>query len=376
MKNYDQAIRNQKGQILVLSVVFLGLVSILLVGLFHISLAVRQKIRLQISADTVVLSALNCETSALNSIALTNRAILANDALAAQLNALVSESSFYRKLTDRFSRLLRLIPYAGPIGVFLSKGMKTLEVIINRTASAILPMAYLSNKTLSVTQTGIRRAFPYHTIKAAKNILEINMPEAALTPFSQAILIQQTRSLQNSLVNLDALNMEKIRMETMDDHTRKRNWRISVAGTSPVKKTGGTKLIDGKPVAWDKMRMKVISGLRLRWKTVLSSKSHAQDFRYHSPEKMTSFLKKEQGPLLSLGITVKSDLTDIPIKLPVQRQKLTAISAGTLVYRRASKPHEIPNTFNPFWTNTLIPVASEPNLKKMIPAFLLREVRH
>jgi hypothetical protein len=370
------AYEKQKGQILILSALFLGLFSSLLVGLFQVSFAVQKKIRLQISADAAILSALNCEANALNTIALTNRAVLANDALAAQLNSLVSESSFYQKLAERFSRLLRFIPYAGPVSLFLSKGAKTLETIFRRTTSEVLPFADLSNTSLTAARKGIRQLFPLYTLKAAQRTLAMNMPQAELTSLSHGALIRQTRSLQNNLSNLGRQDIEKMRMETMDRHTKKRNWRISIAGISPIKKSGGTRLDNGNLVAQDKMRMKVFSRLRVRWKTVLSTRSRANDFGYHPPNDLTTLLKGKERPLLSLGITVQSDLPDVSMDLPLGKQKLTAISAATLVYRRESRPDEAPDTFNPFWTTRLIPVASEPTLKKAFPEFILKEVRH
>jgi hypothetical protein len=91
---------------------------------------------------------------------------------------------------------------------------------------------------------------------------------------------------------------------------------------------------------------------------------------------MTTLLKEKQGLMFSLGITIQSDLPDLSQGHPFNKLKLTAVSAGTLVYKRPSKPEEPPNTFNSFWSATLMPVASEPTLKKIIPAFILEEIRH
>ena len=368
-------LENQRGQILVLSVVFLGLLSTLVIGLFQVSYAVRQKIRLQISADAALLSALNCEANALNTLALNNRAVLANDALAAQMNALVSESGFYRKLAERFSRLLRFIPYAGPVGVFLARGTKTMEMLVRRTTSVLLPFTNFSNVSLAAARKGVRQLFPYLAIKLARQTLEMNLPQAELKPLSHAALLRQTRSLQNSLAKLDKENLEKLRIDTMDHHTKKRNWKISVAGISPVKKTGNTRLENGNLTARDQLRMKVFSRLRFRWKTVLSSRSRARDFGYHPPKDLIT-LKEGPEPPLSLGIMVQLNLQRAGTGPPLPGEKLSAVTAATLLYQRPSRPDETPNTFNPFWTTRLIPVASEPSIRKVISESILREVRH
>jgi len=366
----------QSGQALLLSVLFLGLLSTLLVGFFQFSIIVREKIRLQISADAAILSALNCEANALNSIALANRAVLANDALAAQLNALVSESSFYRKLAERFSRLLRFVPYAGAVGLFLSKGIRTMEIVVRRTASIALPLAYLSNRSLEATRQGVHYVLPYNVLKAAQKTLSKNMPHAELHPMSKIALVRQARNLQKSLTDLDEHNLEKLRIETMDSHTKRRNWKISVAGISPVKKTGNTRLGRGRLIAQDKMKMKVFRRLRLRWKTVLASQSNAEDFGYRQPENPLTILERKDGPILSLGIVVQSTPSDVPGGLALDQRKLTAVSAASLVYKRESKPGEIRNTLNPFWNTQLIPVASETTLRKFFPESVLKQLRH
>jgi hypothetical protein len=156
----------------------------------------------------------------------------------------------------------------------------------------------------------------------------------------------------------------------------KRNWKISIAGISPVRKTGGTKLDNGELIAHDRMKIKVFSKLRLRWKTVLTSQSRASHYGYHPPKNLTTLLKDEKEPSISLGIAVQLDLPELSMGLTPDKKKLTAITAATLIYRRESRPYEVLNVFNPFWTTSLIPVADETTLKKIVPEFILREVRH
>ncbi|MCK5351573.1 hypothetical protein KAJ77_03290, partial [bacterium] len=173
--------RNMRGQTLVLAVVLLSLCSTLMLSLFQVSLAVQEKIRLQLSADMAVLSALNCQANGLNSIAMANRAILANDALAGQLNAMVSESTFYRKLAEKFRKLLRFIPYAGPVSSLISSGAHTIEKVIRKAASVILPLTHYSNIALRKGQETVRLLLPFYSLRAARTTLKENMPLAQLT---------------------------------------------------------------------------------------------------------------------------------------------------------------------------------------------------
>jgi len=368
--------KRQEGQALVLSIFFLCLFSIFLTGFFQTAWIVQQKIRLQLSADAAILSALNVQVNTLNTISLVNRGVLANDALAAQLNALVSESSFYRKMAEKFSRLLHFVPYAGAIANFLTRGIHTLEILIKRVAMGVLPVARLSNRSLEFSNRGIHHLFPHQCLNATKKVLSRNMPCAELHPLSHAEIIRQAYSMHRGLVDLDRENLERLRIGTMDKHTKTRNWRISIAGISPVKKTGGTSLHNGSLVARDKLKIRVFSSYRWKWKTVLSTKSDANDFGYRSPEHLLTLSSREKKPLLSLAIVAQATPVPFPGNLALGERKLTAVTAASLVYKRPSKPQEGANTFNPFWETRLIPVASEASLKKIIPDILLKEIRH
>jgi hypothetical protein len=365
-----------RGQTLVLAVVLLSLCSTLMLGLFQVSLAVQEKIRLQLSADMAVLSALNCQANGLNSIAMANRAILANDALAGQLNAMVSEITFYRKLAEKFKRLLRLIPYAGPISDFISTGIHTMERTIRRAATITLPLAHYSNVALRKSQETVRLLLPFYSLNAARTTLKENMPQAQMTVPSEALVLRQARSLQKSITEVEPESANTIKVKTMDHHTLRRNWRIKVAGLSPVKKIGGTTITPDDLVASDKLRLKVFRRLRWRWKTVLTTQSRASDFGYQTPADLMSIDTTDVQSALSLSLLVQSEMPSPMVKGPFKEKKLFALSAGRLIYRRDSKANESANVFNPFWKTELMPVANEPTARRIIPEIILKEVRH
>ncbi len=368
--------KNMRGQTLVLAVILLSLCSTLMLGLFQVSLAVQEKIRLQLSADMAVLSALNCQANGLNSIAMANRAILANDALAGQLNAMVSEITFYRKLAEKFKRLLRLIPYAGPISDFISTGIHTMERTIRRAATITLPLAHYSNVALRKSQETVRLLLPFYSLNAARTTLKENMPQAQMTVPSEALVLRQARSLQKSITEVEPESANTLKVKTMDHHTLRRNWRIKVAGLSPVKKIGGTTITPDDLVASDKLRLKVFRRLRWRWKTVLTTQSRASDFGYQTPADLMSIDTTDVQSALSLSLLVQSEMPSPIVKGPFKEKKLFALSAGRLIYRRDSRDDEAANVFNPFWKTELMPVASEPTARRIIPEIILKEVRH
>ena len=79
---------------------------------------------------------------------------------------------------------------------------------------------------------------------------------------------------------------------------------------------------------------------------------------------------------ISLPILVQSDMPPSIVNGPFKEKKLRALSAGRLLYRRSSRVDETANIFNPFWRVELMPVASEPTAKRIIPEIILKEVRH
>lgn len=376
MSNNSHNVKSDRGQTLVLAIVLLTLCSTLMLGLFQVSLVVQEKIRLQLSADMAVLSALNCQANALNSLAIANRAILANDASAGQLNALISETTFYRKLADKFQKLLRFIPYIGPVSNFISTGIYAIEKTIKRSASIILPLAHFSNTALRKSQESILYLLPLCSLQSARSTLKKNTPSAQMTQSSRVLLLKQVRSLQKSISKLDHRNINKLKAQTMDRHTLKRNWRIKLAGMSPIKKTGGTKISSDDLIARDKLRLKVFRRFRWRWKTAISVRSKSSDFGYHSP---SNFLTLEHGNeklAFSFPIMVRSKMPLLMANSPFNKNWLIAVSAGRLTYKRESKPDEGANLFNPFWKAELIPVADEPTARRIIPEVVLKEVRH
>jgi hypothetical protein len=360
-----------EGQVLTLAILTVGLVCTLLLCLFEISTVVQRKIRLQLTADMAVLSVLNHQANSLNSISLSNRAILANDALASQLNALSCESRFYRKFSDRFQRYLQFIPYAAPALKFIAKGAKSIELFLSRTASTVLPLCRGSNSILSRSQQFNRAALPLSSLNAARESIQENMPGSQILSPSSLLLIAKAREIQESLRPIAMEKIAPVRKATMDNHTLKRNWRVSLGGMSPVKKTGGISLYSDDILARDKLQIKVFRRLRWRWKTVLSEKNLASNFGYRSPDHLMT-LDTGKNSRFTLPLALEWNFQTRNGK----EKALLALSAGSIFYNRKSRPTEGPNVFNPFWQSRLIPVSYESTAKRIIPKVLLKEIKH
>jgi len=156
----------------------------------------------------------------------------------------------------------------------------------------------------------------------------------------------------------------------------KRNWKVELAGMSPVKKNGGTTVTSDDLISRDILRIKVLRRFRLRWKTFISTKSKASDFGYETPDDFLSLDPANIPEAFSVPILVKSRMPSILASGPFKERALMALAAGRLTYVRGSRIDEGPNLFNPFWRAELTAIASEAASKRLIPEFVLKEIQH
>jgi len=367
---------NHAGQALILAVVFLSMGITLFLGLFSLSLAVKEKIHLQISADIAVLTALNIQANALNAMAMANRAILSNEAMAAQSNALVSEAAFYRKLIEGFGRILRAVPSSGPIlGELLIRGGKALEALARRGAGILTPYARTYNGLMETERNLIQKTVPIITLKGARKVTANNFPRAAISPLSQIQLVKQAYDLSNSISPLSEEEMREILHSTLDSHTLRRNWSLG-AGSLPfsVKKRGSTRTLIDDFYAYDRLSIRTVKRFRVRWKTMIATSSRASRFGYRSHKLLTDLASED----LSTGLTLmlESDPPPVASGLTGTNRVFRAVSSGELYYHRPDRPEEKPNLLNPFWRSRLMPVSNEKTAKKIVPHLFLKEIKH
>ncbi len=364
----------QGGQVMILTLVFLTILTALVVSLFQVAWAVRERIRLQQAIDLVVLSTLGTEAAALNALAVGNRAILAQDALAGRLNATVSEASFYRKLFDKVGWLVRLIPYCGPLlGQALQRGGAALETLAREVAGTGIPLVGGADTLVAAEADVIRHTLPLSAWRAAKRSLSVNAPEAALHPLSHLALLRQSQGVAEAVHPLTAEERIPLLDRTLDPHSRRRDWSLGrKAAGFPIRKRGRGLAEASDFNAWDKLQFKVLTWKGWRWRTIVSASSRAGDFRYPGHGRLLDLDPEAIPADLTLLLSKKSSCPVFPGK----EITFAAVGSGRLHYRRPDRPGERPNLFNPFWTASLIPVSEDREVKEVLPGWLRREVRH
>ncbi len=369
------SVKDIHGQAALLTIVFLSMIIVLTGSLFKISIVVKEKIRLQIASDLALLSALNTQCTSLNAIAIGNRAILAHEAFSAQINAMVSESTFNRKMIESFGRLIRFIPGYGPIlASALGKGGRFIEGVIRKAASILIPTASTLNRTINLKGYVIRKTLPVNSLKSAKDSLKITDPGANIIIPSQMQYIRRTVSLAEKIKPVDQKSFNYLIQNTLDRRTKKRNWKIGSGIFSlPIKKSGGTKLKTDDYWSSDVLKIKTFKRLQWKWKAILSASSAASEFNYRRTGEILNF--SDDVPK-SHTIVLKKKLTSQKQVLPHINVSLLAVSSGEIYFHRPNRPDEEENLLNPFWFSRLIPVRDEESAKRLVPDVLLREIRH
>jgi len=369
------SVKDIHGQAALLTIVFLSMIIVLTGSLFKISIVVREKIRLQIASDLALLSALNTQCNSLNAIAIGNRAILAHEAFSAQLNAMVSESTFNRKMIESFGRLIRFIPGYGPVlASALGKGGRFIVGVIRKAASILIPTASTLNRTINLKSYVIRKTLPVNSLKSAKDSLRITDPGANIIVPAQLQYLHRTVSLANKIKPLDQKNFDYLIHNTLDHRTKTRNWTIGSGIFSlPIKKSGSTRIKSDDYRSFDVLKIKTFKRLRWNWKSVLSASSAASEFSYKRTGEILNFV--DDIPK-SHTIVLKKKLTSQKQVLPHINASLLAVSSGEIYFHRPNRPDEEENLLNPFWFSRLIPVRDEESAKKLVPDVLLREIRH
>jgi hypothetical protein len=136
----------------------------------------------------------------------------------------VSETTFYRRLVEKFKKLLRFIPYAGTISGLLATGAHTIEKAMRKAASMALPLARYLNAALRKGQETVRYLIPFYSLKAAASTLEENMPRAQLTVPSKALLLRQARSVQKNITEPQGPDHGSPHAETGLEHQSSRTF--------------------------------------------------------------------------------------------------------------------------------------------------------
>ncbi|WP_339897266.1 pilus assembly protein TadG-related protein [uncultured Gilvimarinus sp.] len=109
--------RREEGYATVFTIAFFAAIALAVFSLYDVGWVASERIRLQNTADNTVYSTVNVQTRDLNMIAITNRAMIANQVVIGQYIGLVSWSNEVNEFAQNLETLgqfAQVIPYVGP----------------------------------------------------------------------------------------------------------------------------------------------------------------------------------------------------------------------------------------------------------------------
>lgn len=132
--------RAQSGQVLVWFLGFAASMAVVFAGVYSVGQATSEKQKIVNAADAAAYSGGLTEARALNLASYTNRSVIANEVLVAQLVSLDSWTSYFAVATDNYAKLfgtLKSIPYVGIAFAILETSMKILNQIVTPIANGL-----------------------------------------------------------------------------------------------------------------------------------------------------------------------------------------------------------------------------------------------
>jgi Putative Flp pilus-assembly TadE/G-like len=132
--------KTQYGQVLIWFLAFAASTAVIFAMVFSVGQATAEKQKVVNAADAAAYSGGLTEARALNFASYTNRAIIANEVLLAQMVSLDSWTSYFKEATKNYeteANALSAIPYVGIFFKAFALLMKTMNQIVTPIASAI-----------------------------------------------------------------------------------------------------------------------------------------------------------------------------------------------------------------------------------------------
>lgn len=218
--------RKQRGQSMVLVMLFTSVTLLSIVLLYNTGQLSREKMELQNAADALAYSDAVLEARALNFIAYTNRAKVANEVFIGQLTAFETWGKRYEEAPNSPTiNAISTLPIIGPaaagaikatLAPFAFMGSAASKVSNNLSKRAIPIIARLNQQLFSAGQRGFRLATLTAQAQITDNIIDNNAPGSEISFFGtttaiasttefHAIFLKEYQPKNNKKENKDAL---------------------------------------------------------------------------------------------------------------------------------------------------------------------------
>ncbi|WP_041523882.1 TadE/TadG family type IV pilus assembly protein [Gilvimarinus agarilyticus] len=180
-----KVIRKQSGYATVFIVIFFAAIALSVFSLYDIGWVASERIRLQNTADNTAYSTVNMQTRDLNMIAITNRAMIANQVAIGQYVGLVSWASEVNEFSQNLETLgdfIRFVPY---VGVLIERITEVLAEATSTMLSVIESgeVFITAQDAITLALSELQKANHLFTLGASQSvysdILERNDPDVS-----------------------------------------------------------------------------------------------------------------------------------------------------------------------------------------------------
>ena len=251
--------RSQAGQIMPVSLFGTALIALTMLAVFSTGQVSTKKQRLNDAADAAAYSAAVFQARSLNSVAYTNRAMIANQVFIGQMVSLANYFSYWDRNIENLEQVPPLKPFVTPISEVLTSVSDGIDLFVGfsaRTTNAVNGL--LSNHQKLVAQFG-----GVQTKDTVERVLSENDPDIVVTQQGDIWLdanIALWRSyMERKYSKEDLIAKGRMINDSRDDFTNKRDYEIKIVlepSKMELEKLGYTELSweeDGEDVSfrWD-----------------------------------------------------------------------------------------------------------------------------
>lgn len=199
-RNRLRPLRHQKGQAIVFIILFLPVLVLSLLFLYHAGRVTSEKMQLDNAADAAAYSIATLEARDLNFMAYTNRAMIANEVAIGQLVGLASWAqhwkSYYAYLKAYDTLVLNKVTFGISTAIIDSAFRVVFDVAGTAAYDFLAPLANTGASGLSAInsfyglgQTGFHYTTLFYDLLTIQKVIDSNAPGAELSPFGLISLL-------------------------------------------------------------------------------------------------------------------------------------------------------------------------------------------
>src|SRR4051812_26153663 len=166
------------GQVMPLTVILIGVVTLSVIFLYNSNIVVTQRIKLQNTADAAAYSSATMDARYLNFMAYSNRAMIADHVITAQIIGVASEGRMLNKMTEKLADYLDWIPYYGKYIAIVAKALNILSTGLDSAADIEIPALNVVTNIISKAQQAFKNTYPLASAALVSKIVAANDKDA------------------------------------------------------------------------------------------------------------------------------------------------------------------------------------------------------